>query len=203
MSSDSLRTLILALLLSASVPASVTAQVRVGPLFGASLLEHTDTSLSHGPLDDAASVGRTVLVGAVVDLRFTALDSVSAEVVIGPYRNDLDRYCISDSYARQCVPHTTNETSHAIIVDLQYARALGGSSWRPYVGGGFGFKRYSFKDDWAVSKTSAAVLASVGVRSSGARPVRMELTGLAVPRHPILNDKTQFEVQARVIALLF
>ncbi len=197
------RTCLFAALLATSLAAPARAQVRVGPLAGYSFLEHTDTSLSHGPLTDAATVGRTVVVGAVLDGRLTERDVVSAEFVWGPYRNDLDRYCISNLNTFECEPQVSSEVSHAFVVDLQYARIVGSSSWRPYVGGGFGFKRYSFRSTFKGPVTSAAVLATGGVRSGGRRPVRIEVTALIVPRHPILNDKTQFEMQARLVALVF
>ena len=188
---------------------SATAQVRVGPLGGYSLLEHVDRSQSHGPLDDAATVGRTWLLGAVLDAHLTRRDVLSVEFVWGPYHNDVDRYCISNSMTFECQPGTTSQTSHAVIVDLQYARVLGGGSWRPYLGGGLGFKRYSFEREpyWSSggypASFRAAIAATGGVRSTGRLPIRIEGTALFVPNHPILNDKLQFELQARVIALLF
>jgi hypothetical protein len=193
----------LPVLLAASVASPATAQVRVGPLAGYSLLEHTDTSLTHGLLKDAASVGRTWLLGAVLDARLTPRDVVSAEFVWGPYHRDLDRYCITVLPTFACTPQVMNEASHALVADLQYARALGRSSWRPFVGGGFGLKRYSFKDTYKTPTISAAILMTAGVRSGGRRPLRLEMAALLVPRHPILNDKTQFELQARVVALVF
>jgi hypothetical protein len=192
-----------ALLLPAAVlPAA--AQTRVGFLAGYSLVEQTDTSLSHGPLRDAATVGRTWVVGAVLDGRLTPRDVVSAEFVWGPYHNDMDRFCIQGGTTFECAPQVINEAAHAFVADLQYARLMGDSSWRPYVGGGFGLKRYSFKSGFNNSpKTSAALIGTVGVRSTGSRPLRIEVAAIAIPRHPILNDKTQFELQARVVALVF
>jgi hypothetical protein len=195
---------VLAAVLAACLSAPAAAQVRVGPLGGYSLLEHVDTSLSHGPLEDAATVGRTWLLGAVLDAHLTGRDVLSAEFVWGPYHNDADHYCISNLTTGACTPETMNQTSHAMIVGLQYLRILGRGSWRPYVGGGLGFKRYSFDSEWdQPSSYSAAILTTFGVRSTGRRPVRIEGTALFVPNHPILNDKMQFELQARVVALLF
>jgi hypothetical protein len=197
------RGFLLALPLLACLSASASAQLRLGPVAGYSMLERTDTGLSHGPLRDAAAVGRTWLLGLVLDGRLTEDDIVSAEFVWGPYRNDRDRYCIENSLTFDCAPQVARETSHAFVAGLQYARMMGRSSWRPYVGGGFGLKRYSFESEFESPTTRAALLATTGVRSTGRRPVRFEVTAIVVPNHPILNDKTQFELQARVVALVF
>lgn len=85
------RTLCVVLIL---VPSPLFAQgVRVGPTFGASLLERRDTSLTHGPLVDEITVGRSLLAGVTVDLSFTPHDRLAFEAMIGPYHNDVERSC--------------------------------------------------------------------------------------------------------------
>jgi len=178
-------------------------QVRVGPLFGYSFLAETDTSLSHGPLDDEATVGRSWLVGGVLDARLTEHDVLSAEFSIGPYHDDVDRYTIVHGTTFDAQPFVAHQTSNALIVGLQYARIMGHGSWRPYVGGGLGFKRYDFQSSFEDADTCPLVAATAGIRSVGRRPVRLEVVALVVWEHPILPDERQFELQARVVALLF
>ena len=129
----------------------VTAQIRVGPMVGASLLEHTDTSLTHGPLRDEVTLGRSWLLGAVLDAQLTEDDHLALEFTYGPYDHDMDRYCINSYSSLDGGWHWTCTTGDAVsrtsVYGVQYQRTFGRQSSRPFVGGGFGVKRYLV---WAV-----------------------------------------------------
>lgn len=71
-----------------------SAEFRIGPVLGASVLERTDTSLSHGPLESEVTYGRTALFGVVAELALAPRDVVSMEVLIGPYNRDRNLFCV-------------------------------------------------------------------------------------------------------------
>ncbi len=190
----------LPLLLGAATAAS--AQVRLAPVAAFSLLQVKDTSLSHGPLRDEVTIGRTWLVGAAADVRFTEYDSLAFEVALGPYHNDVDRGCISRYPEWNCSPSPFTSVSHAVLYGMQYVRAFGRGSWRPFVGGGFGIKQIFKKEDYAPDKTLPVISMGGGVESATRMPVRMELRTLFVRGHPFLDDKNEIELHARVSVLI-
>jgi len=185
------------------LPASAAAQVRVGPVLGYSVLERKDTSLSHGRLEDEVTLGRTVLVGAVVEARFTRHDALTGEFVYGPYHNDIDRYCIRsiDPTGSVCTPQVGAQASSAILIGMQYMRSLGGGAWRPYLGGGIGIKRYSFKESYYSPRTSPTFSIAAGLETQNRIPIRLELRTIIVEHNQLLNDAGQVELQARFVAL--
>ncbi len=188
-------------------PGSSAAQVRLGAVGGFSLLEQKDRSLTHGPLKDEVTLGRTWLAGALLDLAPTRNDRIGLEFLFGPYHNDVDRYCISrfTSQGVVCEPQVGTEAKHALLFGIEYAR-FGPGRWRPYLGGGIGAKRYTFRDHPGAHpdpSTSATVSAFAGVETPGRVPVRFEVRGVLVTKNPLIYDKRQYELQARMAALLF
>jgi hypothetical protein len=194
--------LVTALLAIVSLPALVGAQVRVGAEVGYSMLDRKDTSLSHGPLEDEVTLGRTWLIGGVVDVRFTEHDSLAFEFVYGPYANDVDRYCIYSFSSNACQPVVGQSVSRALLYGMQYVRSFGGASWRPFVAGGFGVKRYWYGDDYVQSTaTSPALSVAVGAETARRIPVRLELRTVFVDSHPLRQGAHEVELQARLTVL--
>ena len=147
-------------------PAVAAAQVHAGPVVAYSLLERKDTSLSHGPLRDEVTLGRSWLLGGVVDVRLAEHDTLAVEFLYGPYRNDEDRYCVWNvsRWPQVCEPAVLMETTHAIHVGIQYARTFGRGRWWLYAGGGIGVKRYAFRDEYFGPSTTSAVFSAAGDR---------------------------------------
>jgi hypothetical protein len=174
----------------------------VGAEVGYSMLELKDTSLSHGPLEDEVTLGRTWLLGAVVDVRFTDHDSLAFEFVYGPYDNDVDRYCISSFTSNACPPVVGQSVSRALLYGMQYVRSFGRASWRPFVAGGFGVKRYWYGDDFVQSTaTSPALTVAVGAEAARRNPVRLEARTVFVDSHPLRQGAHQIELQVRLTVL--
>jgi hypothetical protein len=202
------RTIVLAVALATVSPALVSAQVRVGPMVGVSMLEWKDTSLSHGPLDDEVTLGRTWLLGAVVDMQLTSHQHLTFELAYGPYDNDVDRYCIyTFSQPAGCHREAGNAVSRALLYGVQYVRTFGRRSWRPYVGGGFGVKQYwygSYGYDPVESSVAYTLSAAVGAESTHRVPVRLEFRTVFVTAHPLLyyQEDHQIELQARMTVFL-
>jgi hypothetical protein len=182
--------------------ALLAGEVRVGLIGGASVLERKDTSLTHGPLQDEITVGRTWLAGAAIDIRFTDHDSLAFEFVYGPYHRDVERSCMKNLATGRCDLEAFNAVSGAFLYGMQYARSFGQSAWRPFAGVGFGIKRWSYQEEWAGSVSRASLSLSVGAESHTRTPVRLEFRTMIVPQNPFLLDKTQIEMQARVTILL-
>lgn len=190
------------LLALVSLPALVGAQVRVGAEVGYSMLERKDTSLTHGPLEDEVTLGRTWLIGAVVDVRFTEHDSLAFEFVYGPYDNDVDRYCIYSFTSNACPSSVGQSVSRALLYGMQYVRSFGRASWRPFMAGGFGVKRYWYGDDYVQSTATSPTLSiAVGAETTRRIPVRLELRTVFVDSHPLLHGAHQIELQARLTVL--
>jgi hypothetical protein len=186
------------------VPALLSGQqIRMGPTFGASLLERRDTSLSHGPLRDEITVGRTLLAGGTLDVRFTGHDHLTVEFAIGPYHNDVERSCIERAGLGPCELVPFRSVSRAILYGMQYLRTFGGGVWRPYVSGGAGVKAYSYREtfDDRGNVSRAALSGSFGSQREGRYPFRVEVRTIVVPDNPLLLGKTQFELQARATIL--
>jgi hypothetical protein len=161
-----------------------------------SLLEHRDTSLSHGPLVDEVTVGRTVLVGAAVDVQFTAHDHLGFEFLIGPYRHDVERSCINFAVGPPCSLTPFKAVSYAFLYGLQYLRTFGDATWRPYAAGGLGVKAYRY-EEFNPENVSPTIAGVIGVQSQTRHVFRFELRTLVVQDNPLLLGKTQFEMQAR------
>jgi len=191
------------------LPAVAAAQVHAGPIVGYSLLERKDTSLSHGPLRDEVTLGRSWLLGAVVDVRLTGHDALAVEFLYGPYHNDVDRYCIwnMSTSPQVCKPAVLMQTTHAIHFGVQYARNFGRGRWRPYAGCGIGVKRYAFSDEYfGPSTTSAVFSAAGGIEAATRVPIRIEVKAMFVRNNPLLyqlDQRQQFELQARFVVLVF
>ncbi len=183
------------------VPNLLLAQVRVGPTIGASLLEHHDTSLTHGPLVDDVTVGRTAVAGAIVDVSFTAHDHLTFEVVVGPYHNDVERSCINRAGEPACTPEPFKSVSRGILYGMQYLRTFGRHAWMPVVGGGIGVKTYTYESDFEAGNASPTISGTFGVERERGFPARLEVRALFVRDNPLLFGKTQFEMQARATFL--
>jgi hypothetical protein len=199
-----LKVVVLCVVLVTARSVVLAGQVYVGPTFGTSLLEHRDTSLSHGPLVDEVTVGRTLLAGVVVDLQFTTHDHLSFEFVIGPYHNDVERYCINTAGAASpCTLTPFKSVSRGIVYGMQYLRTFGGHTWRPYVAGGIGVKAYAYREDFnEPENVSPTFTAAFGAESGQRHPFRVELRTVVVQDNPLLLGKTQIELQARATFLL-
>lgn len=192
-----------------TAPADEAARVRGGPIVGYSLLERKDTSLSHGPLRDEVTLGRSWLLGGVVDVRLTGHDTLAVELLYGPYHNDVDRYCVWNvsTSPQVCRPGVLMETTHATHFGVQYARHFGRGRWRPYAGGGIGVKRYAFRDEYFGPSTTSAVFSVAGGIEAATRvPMRIEVKAMFVRNNPLLyqlDQREQFELQARFVILVF
>jgi hypothetical protein len=194
--------------LLAALPAAAAAQVHAGPVVGYSLLERKDTSLSHGPLKDEVTLGRSWLLGGAVEVRLAEHDTLSAEFLYGPYHDDVDRYCIVrvlPGSQERCEPGVQMETTHVVHAGVHYARSFGNGRWRPYAGGGIGLKQYAFRDQYFGPSTRSLVFAGVAGLQAGTR-MRLEAAALFVRNNPLLyqlEDRGQFELQVRLVALAF
>jgi hypothetical protein len=192
-----------------ALPAAATAQVHAGPIVGYSLLERIDTSLSHGPLRDEVTLGRSWLLGGVVDVRLTGHDTLAVEFLYGPYHDDVDRYCVWNvsTSLQVCEPAVLMETTHASHFGVQYARNFGRGRWRPYAGVGIGVKRYAFRDEYFGPSTTSAVFSVAGGIEAATRvPLRIEVKAMFVRNNPLLyqlDQREQFELQARFVILVF
>jgi len=192
-----------------TAPADEAARVRAGPIVGYSLLERKDTSLSHGALRDEVTLGRSWLLGGVVDVRITGHDTLAVEFLYGPYHNDVDRYCIwhYSTSPQVCEPEVLMETTHATHFGVQYARNFGRRRWRPYAGVGIGVKRYAFRDEYFGASTTSAVFSVAGGIEAATRvPIRIEVKAMFVRNNPLLyqlDQREQFELQARFVVLVF
>ena len=197
------------IVIALAFPGVAAAQVHAGPVVGYSLLERKDTSLSHGPLEDEVTLGRSWLLGGAVDVRLTGHDTLTAEFLYGPYHNDVDRYCIWNvsSWPQVCEPAVLMETTHVIHVGVQYARTFGQGRWRPYVGGGIGMKRYAFRDEYFGPSTASTVLSAAGGIEAATRVrMRIEVKAMFVLNNPLLyqlEHGEQFELQARFVVFVF
>ena len=184
------------------VPSVLSAQqVRIGPTIGASLLEHRDTSLTHGPLVDEITVGRTVLAGVTVDLRFTPHDRLAFEIVLGPYHNDVERSCITRAGQPPCTLAPFRSVSRGVLYGMYYVRTFGSRRWAPYVAGGLGVKAYAYEEELEPENVSPTFTAAFGVERDRRHPIRVEVRAMVVQDNPLLLGKTQFELQARATFL--
>jgi hypothetical protein len=178
----------------------LAGDVRIGPTFGVSFIEHKDTSLTHGPLHDEVTVGPTVLAGVTVDFRLTPHDHVDAEFAIGPYHNDVERSCVSS--ITPCTPTPFKSASHAMLYGMQYVRTFGARSWLPYLTAGVGVKSYAYQEEFEPENASATLTFGVGAEMNRRSPLRVEFRTMIVRDNPLLLGKTQVELQARVTWLL-
>ena len=186
--------------IGAAVPASAT-DVRLGLMGGASLLERKDTSLTHGPLTDEVTLGRSVLGGLAFELDF-GRDRLAFEGTYGPYHNDVDRSCIERVTGDQCVPEPLFSTSHVLFYGMHYRHLFGDGGWRPSLGLGIGGKKYSFKEDFASpTETGPAFDASLGAETAGRTAFRVEARGVYITNNPLIQGRSQFELQLRASVL--
>lgn len=183
-----MRPIVLVAVALAVLPGSTAfaGHLSIGPTVGASLLQQgPDTSLSHGPLQDEVTVGRTALFGLVAGMSFHGQNAVSLEFVAGPYPNDAERYCIAEFWPTyRCDMQTMPVVSHAFLYEARYTRSFGHGTWRPYVGGGAGFKTYSYeqslRDD---ARTTFLMDAGLGVEI-GRNSLRLEIRPVYLAHHP-------------------
>jgi len=191
----------LACAMLAAAPSALFAQVRIGPTIGFSLLERQDTSLTHGPLVDEITVGRTVLVGLTVEVPFTVHDHLGFEVAIGPYHNDVERSCINRVPEPPCTPVPFKSVSRAVLYGMQYLRTFGSRRWLPYVSGGIGVKTYAYEEDFEPENASPTLTVAAGAGRNHRHPIRFELRAVIVQDNALLLGKTQVELQARATFL--
>lgn len=170
--------------------------VRFGPIAGLSVLERKDTSLTHGPLVDEITLGRTPVVGGTVDVQFTPHDHLAAEILFGPYHHDVERSCVTTLF-QECTPVPFRSVSRAVLYGMQYLRTFGDARVRPYVVGGIGVKQYRYEGEFERPNASPEVHAAFGVQAGERHLFRAELRTLVVQNNPLLLDKTQVEVQLR------
>lgn len=187
------------------VPSVLSAQeIRIGPAVGLSLLEHRDASLTHGPLVDEITVGRSLLVGVTVDLAFTPHDRLAFDVMIGPYHNDVERSCINrigPGFSSPCTPEPFRSVSRGIVYGMQYLRTFGSRAWTPYVAGGLGVKIYAYQEEFEPENACPTYTVAFGAESHRGYPVRVELRTVVVQDNPLLLGKTQAELQVRATLL--
>jgi hypothetical protein len=192
-----------------TAPPNATARVSAGPVVGYSLLERKDTSLTHGALRDEVTLGRSWLLGGVVDVRVTRHDTLAVEFLYGPFHNDMDRSCVwqVSTSPQVCDPAVLMETTHATHFGVQYARIFGRGHWRPYAGAGIGVKRYAFRDEsFGPSTTSAVFSVAGGLEAAARMPIRIEIKAMFVRNNPLLHQldqREQFELQTRFVILVF
>lgn len=185
----------------AAVPGALFAQVRIGPTIGFSLLERQDTSLTHGPLVDEVTVGRTLLAGVTVEVPFTVHDHLGFEIAIGPYHDDVERSCINRAPEPPCTPVPFKSVSRAVLYGMQYLRTFGLRPWRPYVAGGIGVKAYAYEEEFEPENVSPTLMVALGAERNRRHPVRFEVRTVIVQDNALLLGKTQVELQARATFL--
>jgi len=181
------------------------AELTVGALAGASVLERKDTSFSHGPLHDEVTLGRTILGGMVLGLRLEGRHEVALEIAGGPYSNDVERSCVRywDGSCPPLMPLTA--ASRAVLYGLHYRLLLQPGRKSAFVGFGMGAKKYSYDDTLFVPggdrASSVALHGAVGAEFPGKAHFRLETRVILVSFNPFLryvNKTSQVELQIRV-----
>jgi hypothetical protein len=180
------------------------AEVNLGALVGASLLERKDTSFSHGPLEDEVTLGRTILGGVVLGLRLEGRHEVALEFVVGPYQNDVERSCVGIQ-GSSCQPVPFSASSHAVLYGLHYTFVFRPNRNSAFVGFGMGAKKYSYDDtlyDPGKQASSLAVHGTVGLEFRRKARLRLETRVIFVSVNPFLRyssggDASQVELQIR------
>jgi hypothetical protein len=183
------------------------AELNVGVLAGASVLERKDTSLSHGSLEDEVTLGRTILGGVVLGLRLEGRHEVALEIAGGPYSNDVERSCIRIQGA-SCQPTPFTAASRAVLYGLHYTFMLQPHRKSAFVGLGMGAKKYSYDDTLYVPDSdrasSVALHGAVGAEFPGKAHFRLETRVILVTFNPFLSfaagsgsKASQVELQVR------
>lgn len=170
--------------------------VRVGPVAGLSMIERTDTSLTHGPLLDEITLGRTFIAGGALDVQFGSQDHLGVEILVGSYHNDVERSCVTTLF-QECTPVPFRRVSRGLLYGMQYLRAFGHSRVRTYAAGGVGVKQYWYDGSFERPHASPAIHAAFGVEAGERHLFRAEGRMLVVQNNPLLLEKTQVEIQAR------
>ncbi len=190
--------------LAAVPPVAEGVELVARPIVGVQLLQQKDTSFSHGPLHDEVTLGRTVLGGASLGVR-VAHHEMAVEVVVGPYHNDIDRYCISHydylTGRSDCGMVVGSSTRYAVLYGLHYTYALRDGSRRPFLGVGIGGKTYSYGEGVASNEgsTSLALQVGAGMEIGTRTRLRVEARFVATPANPYLAEVggAQEELQIR------
>jgi hypothetical protein len=205
------------LLVCAGSALAEAEEMSIGVLAGAQLLEQKSTALSHGPLLDEVTLGRTLLAGISLDLQLEEQHHIAIEIAAGPYRNDMDRSCVAFNPYGPCPPPRPYVvTRHAVLYGLHYSLALRkGRSISPFVGVGIGAKRYSYDDAEGShggggysESTGLALHGALGLEFAGKAPLRLEARVIRVGDNPYLKESqafgsstTQVELQVRASIL--
>ncbi len=195
------------------VAAAATAnavELDVSPIVGGQLLERKDSGLSHGALQDEVTLGRSVLGGLALGVRWGARHHLAAEGVIGPYHDDVDRSCIRlASTGLDCSPSPYVTTRFAVHYGLQYSFVLRRHGTSPFLGTGIGAKHYAYDRLGDPSYRSASFTwnGALGVEGGEFLPVRLEGRLVVVWRNPYLwylnegygtGSSRQYELQLRL-----
>ncbi len=188
-------------------PAAHALEVGVAAVVGGQLLEQKSTDLSHSSLTDEITLGRTLLAGASLDIRLHERHQVSAEGVIGPYHNDIDRSCIAPPGQGPCTPFPTVATSYAVHYGVMYSYSFKRHGDGAFVSVGIGSKKYSYdaSHGWLEHDSSIAFHGGVGYELAGKPRLRVEARCVVMPHNPFLEQAgelfgygaTQVELQIR------
>jgi hypothetical protein len=184
------------------------AEVELSIIAGGQLLEQQGQGVTHGAVLDEVTLGRTVLGGLSLGLRLGERHHLAAELVVGPYHNDSERYCVF-FHDVTCPPtHLAQATDYAMLYGLNYSFVFRPGRPTPFLGLGFGAKTYHYdavSDQPPPEKTTALALHGVlGFEFGGKSPFRLEARGVVIPKNPYLlpgedfsQGTTQFELQVR------
>ena len=202
------KTLILAVATVLARPGE-PAELSVGAVVGAQLLETKSEGVSHGAVVDEVRFGRTWLGGLSLGLRMGTHHEAAVQVVAGPYRNDIDHYCIhTGSDLCSCRIGGGASTKYALLYDAQYSFRMRWGRMSPFIGAGIGAKRYTFRVSpypYQGSASSLAFHAALGAEAGERLPIRLEARGVMVRKNPYLDQAdefgqstTQYELQLRL-----
>lgn len=179
------------------------AELSVGVLAGASVLERKDTSLSHASLNDEVTLGRTIVGGVALGLRLEGRHEVALEIAGGPYSNDVDRSCFRiQAFSCELMPFKA--ASRAVLYGLHYTFMLQPDRKSAFIGLGIGAKKYSYDDNLFVPDSdrasSLALHGAVGAEFPGKAHFRLETRVILVTANPFLSNAakaSQVELQIR------
>ncbi len=199
------RAAVIALLACAMTTDAAAVDLSLGVLAGAQLLEQKTTEVSHGPLTDEITLGRTVLGGLFLDLAAGEGHHLTFEGAIGPYHNDVERVCYYDEHAPCSSLQPIIATSYAIHYGIHYSFVFKEAGASPFFGLGIGGKAYSYDEDLG-GDSSFAFQGSLGLEFPGRTPWRLEARCVLVPHNPylqphvptFLDNARQVELQVRV-----
>jgi len=199
-------TLVATALAFAFATGAEAAQLELSIIAGGQLLEQHGEGVTHGAVVDEVTLGRTVLGGLSLGLRLGERHHLAAELVVGPYHNDSERYCIY-FHDVTCPPtHLAQATDYAMLYGLHYSFVFRPGRPTPFLGLGFGAKTYHYDESLyqPEEKTALALHGVVGFELPGRAPIRLEARGVVIPKNPYLlpgedfsQGTTQFELQVR------